>query len=355
MEEITNIDYSPYSPYKQSKYIICYLKQMVTNAVIFTGALRTIKKTIKYFKENVLEASINNNINVDIFMCIQNDSSQSEEDWNVWFTEQMGDHIVSVEWFSLEKHPEWITHRETQLKHINIDNAWKNYLRSSGSMIEYFQLQLAYMAMCQHEQVKNIKYEYVVRARTDSIYAKPVDFHWLNWTEEQVTERMASVKRELESSGIETTPKNLVMYFMCTIVSDDTIPNSKNILADFCPNITDSILSNMDTFYDYIRNGRYILTFRKNNLYIVKRSLFHLIPTLGTMYGFMRSPIADDYWFNAEGQFRDACYYSCVSIFDYNTLLEDKSVLSANVWNETDFFNGDLLVNPYMVYCVVRK
>lgn len=322
------------------------------NAVIFTGALRTIRKTIKYFKENVMQYS------PDVFICVQNDTSHIESDWNLWFKEHLGDNLVSIEWFSLDKYPEWEKHRETQLSCIQLDNGWKDYLRTSGSMIEYFQLQLAYMKMCHHEQVNAFRYDYVIRARTDSIYTKPVDFHWLQWTDTEIAERLTVIQKELELTEIECSPKNILQYFMCTILSDDVIPNIKNILADYSANETDTVLLyelTAERLQTYIHHGRYILTFRKNNLYLVKRNLFQLIPTLGTMYGFMRSPIADAYWFNAEGQFRDACYYSCVSIFDYNTLFEDKSVLSANIWNSSDFFDGDELVNKQMLYCVVRK
>ena len=114
-------------------------------AVILTGALRTIKKTIKYLKKNVVLTP-----KTHVFACIQNDSSLKEEEWNAWFKEQLGDKLGFLEWFSLEKHPEFVTHRETQLQHQLLSDGWKNYLRTSGSMIEYFQLQLAYMKMSYH-------------------------------------------------------------------------------------------------------------------------------------------------------------------------------------------------------------
>jgi len=331
------------------------LRNALRNAVIFTGALRTIRKSIRYFKENVLDAMNS----VHIFICVQNDTYHRNEDWDLWFKEQMGeDRVQSIEWFSLEAHPDWVAHRERQLGHLLLDHGWKAYLRSSGSMIEYYQLQLAYMALCEAEQRSGMRYDYVIRARTDSIYAKPVDFHWLDWSVADVAARMERVSAEMQAAYIEGSPRNLLLYFMCTMLSDDTLPNLKNIWADYSPADTDRILMEdltATTLQQYIRQGRYILTIRKNNLYVVQRRLFHLIPTLGTMYGFLRSPAADDYWFNAEGQFRDACYYSCVSVFDYNTALEDKSVLSADLWQETDFFTEDGKTMPQMLFCIVRR
>ena len=326
------------------------------HAVIFTGALRTIRKTIRYFKENVL--CVTPNITIDVFICVQNDSPQRSEDWNLWFKEHMGDCVKSIEWFSLEQHPEWITHRETQLNNIQLDDGWKRYLRTSGSMIEYFQLQLAYMKMCHYEQVYKIKYDYIVRARTDSIYTKPVDFHWLQWSEEDIARRLEDIVTVLQQSNIELTSKNILMYFMSTVISDDLIPNIPLIMAEMCPCDTETVLESGLTparLRTYLHKGRYILTIRKNNLYIVRRALFHMIPSLGTMYGFLRSPFADDYWFNAECQFRSACYHSCLTIFEYSSLFEERS-LETSTWNASDFFDEEgKPINSRMLYCIIRK
>ncbi len=326
-------------------------------AVIFTGALRTVKKTIKYFKKNVLL-----NTNVDVFACVQNDTTDSEQEWANWFNQQMNTHLKHLSWFSTNKYPHWIQHRDLLLDNIHLEESWKGYLRNSGSMIEYFQLQLAYMKMCQYESSNNLQYDYIVRSRTDSIYAKPIDFHWLSWTDEDVAKRVEVIQNEMKLCEIENTPQQFLKYFMCTIISDDLIPNLQFILADYTPSQVEILPKQTDTISfesslnEYIKKGRYILTLRKNNLYIVRRDLFHLIPTLGTMYGFMRSPISDNYWFNAECQFRDACYYSCLSIFEYSTIFEEKSLEYPHYWNEANFFDLDFnLINPRMLYCVVRK
>ena len=323
-------------------------------AVILTGALRTIKKTIRYLKKNVLLTP-----KTHVFACVQNDTSLTEEEWTAWFREQLGNKLGFLEWFSLDKYPAFVQHRETQLQHQLLDNGWKDYMRNSGSMIEYFQLQVAYMKLFYHEQVHGFKYEYIVRARTDSIYTKPVDFHWLGWTEADVAVRLERIRKELMLCKIEASSVNVLRYFMCTMLSDDVIPNLQHIWADYAPCATERILTTditANSMQTYITNGRYLLTLRKNNLYIVKRDLFHMIPTLGTFYGFYRSPISDSWYYNAEGQFRDACYYSCLTVFDYGSLYEDKSVVALHTWNDADFFDQDgNMLNLRALYCVVRK
>lgn len=319
--------------------------------VIFTGALRTIKKTIRYFKQNVLCSQ------VDVFACVQNDTATSEEEWTAWFHEQMGANLKSIQWFDKDAHPEWVHHRDMLLKNMCLDRTWKDYLKHSGSMIEYYQLQLAYMKVCHYEQSSGVTYDYLVRARTDTIWVKPVDFHWLSWTEGEIQARVSRITEEMVASQIPVTASNVLRYFMCTILSDDVIPNLEWIFADYaaCPTEPDAE-GTLLRLNEYIQAGRYILTLRKNNLYLVRRDLFHMIPSLGTMYGFLRSPVADEYWFNAECQFRSACYHSCLTIFDYSTMFEERSLEYPHKWEEADFFDLEgNVVNPRMLYCVVRK
>jgi hypothetical protein len=323
-------------------------------AVILSGALRTIKKTISYLKKNVLVDPQN----TDIFACVQNDTSQSEEEWDSWFSHELGQSLKSISWFSYQKYPEWLAQRENLLQAIQLDAVWKNYLRASGSMIEYFQLHIANLKMNQYEQTHRCNYDYVVRARTDSIYAKPVDFHWLHWSEEDVQKRLQKIETELELSNIPVTDENRLKYFMCTMLSDDLIPNIQNIFAD--RQTSDTVLSDPSTILldlnAYLKEGRYILTIRRNNLYVIRRELFQLIPALGVNYGLMRTPHSDDYWFNAEGQFRAACYYSCITVYDYSSMFEEKSLEYADKWVEAHFFYMAFQpVNPRMLYCVVRK
>ena len=140
-------------------------------AVLLTGALRTIRKTIRYFKSHIIEP--NQQHTVDVFACVQNDNHHLESDWNLWFKDQLGSHMKSITWFTMT--PAWIAQRDLLLQHMLIDESWKGYLRRSGSMIEYAQLQLVSMHMTDYEHAQRIVYDYIIRTRTDSIYCKPID------------------------------------------------------------------------------------------------------------------------------------------------------------------------------------
>ena len=315
-------------------------------AVLFTGALRTIKKTMRYFKKNVLL-----NQDIDVFACIQNDTSTPNSEWESWINEEMGAHLKIITWFSLDEHPEWVSLRNKLISHLNLVENWKDYIKSSGSIIEYYQLYLAYLKMCSYEDTHQ-RYQYIIRVRTDTIFTKLIDFHWLNWSDSDVENRLQKINNELTLSNIEVTPKNTFRYFMSTIISDTLIPNIQNIISRYIPNQFDSIPSTAAEYNQYVKKGAYILIIRANNLYIVSRELFNFIPTLSYVYGFLKSPYNDEYWYNAENQFQSACYFSGLSVFDYNSIFEDKSLYE---YDERRYFDLDFnTINPYMLYCLVR-
>ena len=258
--------------------------------------------------------------------------------------------MKSITWFTMT--PAWIAQRDLLLQHMLIDESWKGYLRRSGSMIEYAQLQHASMQMTDYEHAQRIVYDYVIRTRTDSIYCKPVDFHWLQLTEAEVAERVQKIQQKLQEFDIHLS--KTIPYYMSTLLSDDIIINIAQIHATSHLGLLE-ITPTIEDLHRYLTEGRYILTFRANNLYIVKRTLFSILPALGTMYGQFKAPHSDAWWFNAEGQFKSICYYAGITTYDYNTLYEDKSV-ETNGWNESMFFDKDFnCIHPMMVYCVVRK
>jgi len=316
-------------------------------AVLFTGALRTIKKTMRYFKQNVLLDS-----NVEVFACIQNDTNTPNSEWETWFRNEMGENLKIITWFSLDEHQDWISIRDKLISHLNLIDRWKNYIKTSGSIIEYYQLYLAYLKMSSYEDTHQ-RYKYIIRVRTDTIFAKPIDFHWLNWTDSDVEKRIKIINNELTLSNIEVTPKNTLSYFMTTMISDSLIPNIQNIISRYIPNQYGVIPTTAAELNQYIKTGAYILVIRANNLYVVSRESFNLIPTISYMYGFLKSPYNDEYWYNAENQFQSACYFSGLAVFDYNTLFEDKSLYE---YDEKRYFDLNFnVMSPHMLYCLVRR
>ena len=322
-------------------------------AVLFTGALRTVKKTMRYMKQNLLLHR-----DVHVFACLQHMSSDPAEDWNTWLRTELGIHCISITWIDHHAFTQWEPQREHLLRHMAISEEWKHYLRNSGSMIEYVQLQHAYLAMCNHEQLLNFQYDYVVRARTDTVITKPIDFHWLRWTEEEVEERMCLIYEKLVEWGMDSERKNVFSYFMSTVLSDDVIPNLNQLLIGYLPSHTagkHDVPSTAHQLNKYLRTGKYILTVRKNLIYVVKRSFFHMIPSLTSLYGTFRSPHSDHCWFNAECQFQGACYHAGLTCHEYSSAFEELPIAQREAWNESDYFDENFNCrHSHMLYCVVR-
>ena len=316
-------------------------------AVLYTGALRTIRKTISYFKQNVLLGT-----HVDVFACLQDDTASASAS-DSWIRGELEPHLRHLEWFTLQDYSEWTLLREKNLNCTSISNHWKDYLRNSGSMIEYLQLYLVYKKLVAYEQSHGFEYDYIIRLRPDNLFAKPVDFHWLEWSEEEVASRLQNVEQCMIAAEIEVNMTNRIRYFMNTLLDDSLLFDLPNLIGPFIPNKRVSIPETAKEVYHYLHHGSYILTFRANNLYIVRRELFHLIPGLFGMYGLLTMPNMEEYWFNAENQFQYACLHSGLAIHDYNTLFEDKSLYE---YEESRYFDENKRIkHPAMIYCLVRR
>lgn len=321
--------------------------------MLFTGALRTVKKTIRYLKQNILLHS-----DVHVFACLQNTGALPNEEWNHWLRMELGAQCISISWIDQNVLSQWVPQRERLLHHMAISEDWKNYLRNSGSMIEYVQLEHAYLAMCHYEQILGFNYEYIIRARTDTVVAKPLDFHWLKWSDAEVEERFNAIQNKLELEKMNTDKKTVFSYFMSTLLSDDVVPNLKNLLIGYLPSYTankQEVPTEPHQLNKYLRTGKYILTIRKNLVYVVRRSLFHMIPSLGSLYGTFRSPHSDHCWFNAECQFQGACYHAGLTSHEYSSAFEELPIAQREAWNPDDYFDADFNCKHYhMLYCVVR-
>ena len=105
---------------------------------------------------------------------------------------------------------------------------------------------------------------------------------------------------------------------------------------------------------EFLNQGRYILTFRTNLLYIVKREYFYLIPSLGTMYSLFKFPLFEHpHWFNSETQFQAVCHYTDLTIFDYESKTESDSLYN---YEESRYFTPEGgLKGESLLYFVVRK
>lgn len=296
-------------------------------AILYTGELRTVEKTIEYFKQNILLTS-----DVHVFAVVQ---SEYESKYEKFLHTQMKSHLKSLKWFR-KKDTLWIELREYLLIQIanTVDDNYKNYLRKSGSMIEYYQLYLAYIQMYEYEKLTGEVYDYVVRMRPDVIITKMLCFDWIDWTVDSIKMKFSHIKFVNTDEKICWIMNSLIDSSRQHDIGNYTITISNDLLlTDLRKKYTDQKL------IDYIKNGNYIITLRKNVLYIVKRKLFSPLSSLGYTYGLHLDE--DPNWISAESQLIHILLENNITIFNSNTLCEHACILN---YNKDEYFleNGSL-------------
>ena len=307
-------------------------------AVIYTGEVRTIEKTIKYLKKNVLLHE-----NVHVFAVLQ---SNNIGYYDNFVKNNIGTHLKSLEWF----HPnndDWLQIREQLLDPMSVSNEWKSYLKNSGSMIEYYQMFLAYQEIKKREYEKGYSYDYILRIRCDVILTHPIYFDWDDCSIDNIKDYLYQIKKHLQSESILCY--DVLQYFMNTFYHKDrlfckTLTFDNYAVSDEFRQLLEIEVSNENEFiekvYSYFKKGKYIITLRSNQIYFIKRQYFENISKIGITYGNQHIMPNNNYWFNSESQIKQICLENNVDIFDSTTLLEGQSLYE---YNENNYFeNGEL-------------
>jgi hypothetical protein len=335
-------------------------------AILITGELRTIEKTIDYIKNNIVD-----NLDCDVFCVYQPDKKGLEKDVSYYdelMRNKFGEKCKHTHLFNGN---DWLfgLYRDDLLDNLKtrVADNWRNYLRNSGSMIEYYQLWLVYNDMVKYERINKVNYDYVMKIRTDMIWNDKMNLDWLIMENEELKRR---VNLFVEKDNAISNEK-LITWIMITLLSEKQMSNLLEGIVNeefseegFCQYLNkndvlvDRLLKldkNSDEFItalkQFIMSDKFILTFRKNLIYFMARKNFSLIPTLGITYGhFGGINIIDPYWFNAECQFREICKERGLCIFDYNTNIDNESIYnyeySSNLINNPD---------PRLLYAIIRK
>jgi hypothetical protein len=320
-------------------------------AIIYTGEVRTIEKTIQYFKENVI---INDNYHV--FAVLQ---TNNVEYFDNFVKNNIGENLKCINWFN--NHEEWNQLQETLLSEMTtVEDNWKHYLRTSGSMVEYYQMYLAYKNIEEYEKTHNFEYDYIIRIRCDVILTHPIYFDWDLLTLNDVKSLLYEIK---EINGYESIKSMDVIYiFMNSFYHKNRIL-CKNIT--FSNNISSDQLNNIlikndkedddnfvESLLDYLINGNYAITLRKNQIYFMKRKIFTNISNLGITYGAAHKMENNDYWFNAESQLDQIFIENGIDVFESTTILEHDSLYS---YNENNYFENNVLKKTHDFLFFIRR
>ena len=311
-------------------------------AVLYTGEERTLESTLPYFKKNVLL-----NDDVHVYCIIQTKNNEKVKNLLDMY---IGNNLKSFEWFD-NNDLVWRFIQEKLIENMDIDNDIKKYLRSSGSMVEYYQMWLAYIMMTRIENLENFKYDYVIRNRSDIVVNKPIDFKWLDLSVEEIIKRLDIINKNIADKNSSDKTLNIFMNTLIDFERVNTQVRNNIIINNKSKDIEN--INIVNELKNYITYGRYIITIRDNLFFIVKRDYFTLIPALGTNYGTYKSLEINDYWWNSESQFRQNCIEQMITIFNSTSDLEDLSIYSYNKVNYFD--DNDNLKETSDFYCFIKR
>ncbi len=321
-------------------------------AIIYTGEIRTIRKAIYYFKKNCLL-----NENYHVFAVLQNNGEEIAD----FVKEQIGDNLKSLEMFD-RNDGTWYWLRRRLAHNFTIQNNWKEYLVNSGSIIEYIQLYLAYFPLIKKEIDENFNYDYVIRIRCDCVITRPLSFEWMNYSKDDVKNIITEIRtyHNLTTLNNENT-MNLLMYFFGSLFDKDRYKVGtlfKN--THLCSNKSLELLKTedetvfIDKFYKYFQKGKYMITFRINNIFCIKRSYFGPISSIGVCFG-LNNVKLDNMWFNSESQLSNKCIENNIDFYSTVTDKENKSLYEYDPHNYFEEDNATLLQNDDVFYFLLRR
>jgi hypothetical protein len=286
-------------------------------AVLYTGEIRTIENTSPYFRKNILDPT-----NADIFAIIQ--GTISNQAFETILIEHWRSNLKSFDWFYREHYNDL---QDRLIENMNLPFHWQYYLKTSGSMVEYYQLYLAFQKMREYEERNGFKYDFVIRLRTDVLITRPLDFSIFDEPEK----RWKQVGQSLP-------------LFFSSLFSLERVQSDQLIEIQGPPNT--------DKIQEYLTNGEYLVTIRKNVFYFGKRNVFEKIASLGITYGHWKSP-KYDHWFDAESQLHTICEKKGVDVFDSMTQFEGESLYQYR--SENYFDSSGNLLNNSSVFCFILR
>ena len=348
-------------------------------AILFTGQIRTLLKTIEHFKKNILIPNTEHILH--IYTCIEypeiNNPSiinSYQQEIQELFYDQFGKHLftVPIQWIS-SKDALCRFIREKTVEALPINDLWKDYLGNrSGSITEYYQLYKGFEQIEQYESQTNTKYDLFIRTRCDISIPHPLQFTHFQYPTEQIIQRFSIIQQTLPQYSaahciaiyltsipqpIEhalrrvTTPK-----FTLEIFYDQTSPSANTYARFLNPTHPENPSLSIEEIAEFIQQllPSIRLTYRQNLFYMGFLKNGHpekdIILNYRTMeekrikytyiYNQSERTIEGEqgYWFNAENVYQKNVVEKGFVIVNSYTEYEEKSLYDGKEHEDTSIF-----------------
>jgi hypothetical protein len=229
---------------------------------------------------------------------------------NEWDILKYPQQNLVVEWIDYNNH--YFHKAIASLQHYRdnkkLDPYWFDYLvHRSGSCIEYAQIAQLYDIVCSQYTIQED--DLMMRTRTDILLRHSFDFHSLppnmSCSTKEVFENLFPTSQHFESMQ-ELTGREVSIFHSSPVA------------------------------------GRWIITLRKNLVYILPLKAGYLLLELVQHYGDWDTLDFNNYWFNAESQFRGCFRCHHFTLWEYS---QDK---------DECYGNFDNLPSDFPIYAIYR-
>lgn len=220
-------------------------------AILFTGQIRTLLKTIENFKKNVIEPNTQHTLH--IYTCLEYPDSSNQFEINQYKTEvqhifdtQFENHLIQPIFWLSSRDEICRFIRDKSVETMYISDLWKDYLRNrSGSVTEYYQLYKGYEQIENYEKKENIKYDLFLRTRCDIFIPQPLEFKNFQFHYLEIIERYLKIK--------DYFPKASVAHCIALYLTSIPQPLEKAIQRITTPKFTLEIFYHQNNHITYER------------------------------------------------------------------------------------------------------
>ena len=349
-------------------------------AILFTGQIRTLLKTIENFKKNVLIPNTEHHI-LHIYTCLEypeiNNPSIThsyQQEIQELFHDLFGKHLftTSIQWIS-SKDALCRFVREKTVQTLPVHDLWKDYLGNrSGSITEYYQLYKGFEQIEQYESQTNTKYDFFIRTRCDISIPHPLHFNQFQYSTEQIIQRFSIIQQTFPQHSAAhciayyltsipqpleyaipriTTPK-----FTLEIFYDQTSPSANTYARFLNPMHPENPSLSIEEIAEFIQQllPSIRLTYRQNLFYMgfigPQQNEKEIILNYRAMeekrikytysHGNSERTIEGEqqYWFNAENVYQKNVVEKGFVIVNSYTELEEKSLYDGKEHEDTSIF-----------------
>lgn len=220
-------------------------------AILFTGQIRTLLKTIENFKKNVIEPNTQHTLH--IYTCLEYPDSSNQFEINQYkaevqhiFDTQFENHLIQPIFWLSSRDEICRFIRDKSVETMYISDLWKDYLRNrSGSVTEYYQLYKGYEQIENYEKKENIKYDLFLRTRCDIFIPQPLEFKNFQFHYLEIIERYLKIK--------DYFPKASVAHCIALYLTSIPQPLEKAIQRITTPKFTLEIFYHQNNHIIYER------------------------------------------------------------------------------------------------------